>query len=147
MNSTDGAGYKARIMAAYAEKSHLFSRAVDSSPDAGSDNASDHTFRGHCVDCIDLGIPRGYRTMIITHPKIEGAPAPKVGLPYTTLRNEETVAQYVERVDEHELVEVAIKMAISQKTIKAQSFALNAVGDILRIGSQSSPNSAPPSQS
>ncbi|KAH7197293.1 uncharacterized protein B0J16DRAFT_408931 [Fusarium flagelliforme] len=85
--------------------------------------------------------------MIITHPKIEGAPAPKVGLPYTTLRNEETIAQYVERVDEHELVEVTIKMAISQKTIKAQSFALNAVGDILRIGSQSSQNSAPPSQS
>jgi hypothetical protein len=74
-------GYKARIMAAYAEKSHPFSQVIDSSPDAGSDNASDHTFRGRCVDCIDLGIPRGYRTMIITHLKIEGAPAPKVGLP------------------------------------------------------------------
>ncbi|CAG7557086.1 unnamed protein product [Fusarium equiseti] len=119
---------------------------VDPSPDAGSNNASDHTFRGHCVDCIDLGIPRGYRTMIITHPKIEGAPAPKVGLPYTTLRNEETIAQYVERVDEHELVEVTIKTAISQKTIKTQSFAMNTVGDILRIGSQSSQASVTLSQ-
>lgn len=45
---------KARIMATYAEKSHLFSQAVIYSPDAGSDNASNHMFRGHCVDCIDL---------------------------------------------------------------------------------------------
>ncbi|RBR08479.1 uncharacterized protein FIESC28_10227 [Fusarium coffeatum] len=64
--------------------------------------------------------------MIITHPRIEGAIDPKVGLPYATLM-EETIAQYVERVDESELVEVTIKMAISQKTIKAQSFALNAL--------------------
>lgn len=65
-------------------------------------------------------------TMIITHPRIEGATDPKVGLPYATLM-EETIAQYVERVDENKLVEVTIKMAISQKTLKAQSFALNAL--------------------
>ena len=72
---------KARIMAAHVEKSHLFSQAVNSNPDAGSDNASGHTFRGHWVDSIDLGIPRGYRTMLISHPDIEGASATKLTLP------------------------------------------------------------------
>ena len=57
---------------------------ADSNPDAGSDSASDHAFRGRWVDCIDLGIPRGYRTMLISHPEIEGASATKMTLPAST---------------------------------------------------------------
>jgi hypothetical protein len=45
------------------------------------DDVPKRSFSGQYVVCIDLGIPRGYRTMLISHPRIEGASATKMTLP------------------------------------------------------------------
>ncbi|KAM0232708.1 hypothetical protein ACHAP5_010630 [Fusarium lateritium] len=65
--------------------------------------------------------------MAITHPKVKGASDAKVTLPYVRFSNKESLAEYVECVSEKGLVEIGIKMAASHKTIKAQSFAINAL--------------------
>ncbi|KAF4986717.1 hypothetical protein FGRMN_10714 [Fusarium graminum] len=108
--------------------------AVDATTGANdTEDDSQPSFRGHCVDCIDLGIPRGYRTMIITHPKVKGASTAKATLPYAVLNDNESLAEYFERVGEDDLVEVGIKMTTSYKTIKAQSFAINALKCISQV--------------
>ncbi|CEI64722.1 unnamed protein product [Fusarium venenatum] len=70
----------------YKEKPELFLQATSAAAVGNTysadDNASDandvdsdskRSFSGHSVDCIDSGIPCGYRTMIITRPKVKGA--------------------------------------------------------------------------
>ncbi|KAM0192662.1 hypothetical protein ACHAPI_008246, partial [Fusarium lateritium] len=92
--------------------------------DADADD-SKRSFRGHCVDCLDSEIPRGYRTMIITHPKVKIAFDANATIPYARFNDNEPLAEHVERVGEKGLVKIGIKMTASHKTIKAQSFAIN----------------------
>ncbi|KAM0340724.1 hypothetical protein ACHAPU_010396 [Fusarium lateritium] len=65
--------------------------------------------------------------MIITHPKAKVASAAKATLPYAVFNDNESLAEYFERVGEDDLVEIGIKMTTPDKIIKAQSFAINAL--------------------
>jgi hypothetical protein len=133
LDETNHLNYKARVLSMYKQNPHLFSHvtattAVDTSAnDADNADGNDpkRSFKGHCVDCIDWGIPHGYRTTIITHPKVKGASAAKAILRYTLFNEKESLAEYVERIGEDALVEIGIKMTDSVKTIKAQSFTIN----------------------
>ncbi|KAG5663693.1 hypothetical protein KAF25_006278 [Fusarium avenaceum] len=75
--------YKTRVLSMYKQNPYLFSRATATAAvDTAADDADDgddpkRSFNGHCVDCIDSGIPHGYRTMIITHLEIKGVSAAK----------------------------------------------------------------------
>ncbi|KAM0209890.1 hypothetical protein ACHAPQ_001988 [Fusarium lateritium] len=65
--------------------------------------------------------------MIITHPKVKIAFDANATLPYARFNDNEPLAEHVERVGEKGLVKIGIKMTASHKTIKAQSFAINAL--------------------
>ncbi|KAI6769755.1 hypothetical protein HG530_004384 [Fusarium avenaceum] len=80
-NENNNESYKTRVLSMYKQNPYLFSRATATAAvDTAADDADDgddpkRSFNGHCVDCIDSGIPHGYRTMIITHVGIKGASA------------------------------------------------------------------------
>jgi hypothetical protein len=130
-DETNNENYKTRVLSLYKSSPHLFSNVTTSAAgDTTADDADDdskRSFRGHCVDCIDSAIPRGYRTMMITHPKVKGTSGAKATLPYARFNDNESLAVYVERVGEGGLVKIGIKMTPSHKTIKAQSCAINAL--------------------
>ncbi|SPJ71089.1 uncharacterized protein FTOL_00817 [Fusarium torulosum] len=111
-NETSSENYEIRVLSLYKTNPYLFSKATsaaaaDTTADANDD--SKRSFRGHCVDCIDSGIPAGLLNN--DHHSSEGQG------PLPSILNASGDGP----------VEIGSKMTASHRTIKAQSIVINAL--------------------
>jgi hypothetical protein len=90
-----------------------------------AEDDSKHTFRGHCVSSDYHDIPRGFHTMLISHPRSDSGS--KAKLPYASFKEGETLTAYISRVGDGGLTQIKVKMSTSEKTLKAQSHSLNSL--------------------
>ncbi|QPC77701.1 hypothetical protein HYE68_008453 [Fusarium pseudograminearum] len=103
-------------------KSITGSQKPPSDDDEHVDEDSKKSFRGGVRNVTDRNIPPEYRVITIRRPR-----GFDVSLPYVELNGSESLADYLSRVEDEDLEKITLQTDVSNKTLKAQSLAMNSL--------------------